>query len=93
MAHTGGVDTRIRGATHEASEEAKLERATSACRHVGGATVAARTLLVELRSPGTEEMGEPLKPQFPTKRLIHHCGGNGDDGGESYGGGGKEYFP
>ena len=36
MTFTRGGDSRSRDATHEAPEEAKLERASSACRHAGG---------------------------------------------------------
>ena len=54
MAFTRGGDSRPRDAAHKASEEAKLERASSACRHAGGVRVAARNLLAEPRSPGTE---------------------------------------
>ena len=54
MAFTRGGDSRPRDAVHKASEEAKLERASSACRHAGGVRVAARNLLAEPRSPGTE---------------------------------------
>ena len=45
MAFTRGGDSRPRDAAHEASEEAKLERASSACRDAGGVKVVARNLL------------------------------------------------
>ena len=45
MAFTKGREPR--DAALEASEEAKLERASSACPHAGGVKVAARNLLAE----------------------------------------------
>ena len=67
MAFTRGGDSRPRDAAHEASEEAKLERASSACRHAGGVKVAARNLLAEPRSPGTEETWSTLVSEFPSE--------------------------
>ena len=64
---TRGGDSRPRDAAHEASEEAKLERASSACRHAGGAKVAARNLLAEPRSPRTEETWSTLVSKFPSE--------------------------
>lgn len=48
----GGLEQR--DATQESSEEAKLERVPSACRHAEGVRVAARNFLAELRSAGNE---------------------------------------
>ena len=42
-------------AAQEASEEEKLERASSACGHEGGIKVAARNLLAKPRSVGNDE--------------------------------------
>ena len=50
MAFTGVGDCRQRDAAQEASEEKKLERASSACSHAGGVKVAACNLLIEPRS-------------------------------------------
>ena len=55
MAYKRRRDSRQRDAAREASEEAKLERASSACRHAEGVKVAARTLLAEPRSAGNKE--------------------------------------
>ena len=49
MAFTRGRDSRPRDDALEASEEAKLERASSACHNAGGVKVAARNLLAEPR--------------------------------------------
>ena len=67
MAFIRGGDSRPRDAAQEASEEAKLERASSACRHAGGVKVAARDLLAEPRSPGTEETWSTLVSKSPSK--------------------------
>ena len=52
VAFTRGGDSRQRDATQQASEEEKLERASSACSHAVGVKVAARKLLAEPRSTG-----------------------------------------
>ena len=67
MEFTRGGDFRLRDAAYEASEEAKLERASSACRDAGGVKVVARNLLVEPRSPGTEETWSTLVSKFPSE--------------------------
>ena len=64
-AFTGRRDSRPRDAAVEGLEEAKLERASSTCRHAGGVEVAARNLLVELRSEGNEETWNTLVSKFP----------------------------
>ena len=46
MAYVRRRDLRQRDAAHEDSEEAKFERASSACCRAGGVKVPARTLLV-----------------------------------------------
>ena len=55
MVFTRGRDSRPRDAALEPSKEANLERASSVCRHAGGVKVAARNLLAEPRSEGTED--------------------------------------
>ena len=65
MAFTRGRDSRPRDAALEASEEAELERASSACRHAGGVKVAARNLLAEPRSAGNEQTWNTLMAKFP----------------------------
>ena len=53
MAFTRVGNSRPRDAAHEASEEAKLERTSLACRRAGGIKVAAHTLLEEPLSAKT----------------------------------------
>ena len=67
MAFTRGRDSRPRDAALEASEEAKLERASSACRHAGGVKVAACNRLAEPRSEGDEEAWNTLLSKFPSE--------------------------
>ena len=55
IAFTRGEDSMQRAAVQEASEEEKLERASSMCSHAGGVKEAARNLLAEPRSAGNEE--------------------------------------
>ena len=59
------METRLRGPEHEATDVAKFERAASACRHQGGITVAARSLLAETRAPGNEATWTTVKAKFP----------------------------
>ena len=59
LAFTRGRDSG-RDAALEASEEGKLQRASSVCRHAGGLKVAARNLLAEPRSAGNEETWNTL---------------------------------
>ena len=66
MAFTEGRDSRRRDAVLEAWAEAKLERASSACRRAGGVKVAARHLLAEPRSEGNEETWNLLVSKFPS---------------------------
>lgn len=67
MEYTGRAATRLRGPAHEATEEAKFERASSACRHQGGVTVAARGLLAEPRAPGNEVTWAIVREKFPAE--------------------------
>ena len=64
MAYTRRRDSGQRDAANEASEEAKLERASWTCRHAGGVKVAARILLAEPRSAGNEETWSTLVAKF-----------------------------
>ena len=65
MEYTEGTVTRLRGPAREATDAAKFERAASACRHQGGITVAARSLLAEPRAPGNEATWTTMKVKFP----------------------------
>ena len=62
--HQSSIDT-AQGATYEAADVAKYEKALSACRHSGGVSVAARGLLAEPRAPGDEVTWERVKAKFP----------------------------
>ena len=66
-AFTGRRDSRPRDAAVEGLEEAKLERASSTCRHAGGVEVAARNLLAEPRSGGKEQTWNTLVCKFPSE--------------------------
>lgn len=55
MAFTTAGDFKQRGATHEAVQDVKPERAPSACCHAGGVELTARNLLAETRSATSEE--------------------------------------
>ena len=48
MAFTRGRKSRPSDAALEASEEAKLDRASSACHHAAGVKLAARNLMAEI---------------------------------------------
>ena len=50
---------------HEAADDAKFKRASSAYRHPGGVAVPARSLLAEPRAPGSEATWERVKDKFP----------------------------
>ena len=63
--YTEGTATCLRGPACEATEAAKFERDSSAGRHQGGITVAARGLLAEPRAPGNEATWTTLKVRFP----------------------------
>ena len=64
MAYSRPGDVRKRDAAQEASDEAILASASSACRHVGGIQVAARSLLTEPRSAGNEETWATLMAEL-----------------------------
>ena len=63
--YTEGAATRLPGPAPEETDPAKFERAASACRHQGGITVAARSLLAETRAPGNEATWTTVKAKFP----------------------------
>ena len=77
MAYTRRGDLRQRDAAQEASEEAKLGRASSACRHAGGVKVAARNLLAEPRSAGNGETWNTFDGQVPLRRPLRGVRGAG----------------
>ena len=53
------------GQAREETDADMFKRASSACRHRGGVTVAARSLLAEPGAPGNEETWERVKAKFP----------------------------
>lgn len=63
--HAASGQKAERDAAQQAVGEAKLERASSACRHAGGEKVAARTLRAEPRSASIEETSVLLVDEFP----------------------------
>ena len=65
MEYTSRASTRRRGPTYEATDAAKYERASSACRHSGGVSAAARSLLAEPRATGDQVTWERVKAKFP----------------------------
>ena len=68
MEYTKDTATRLRGLEREATDAAKFERAASACRHQGGITVAAHSLLAELHAPGNEATWTTVKAKFPDRK-------------------------
>ena len=67
IVYTRRSKKRQRDAAHDASEEAKLERASSVCRHAGGVKVATHTLLAEPNSAGSEETWSTSVAKFPSE--------------------------
>ena len=65
MGYTHQASARRSNPAHDATGEAKFKRASSACRHRGGVTIAARSLLAEPRAPGSEATWERVKAKFP----------------------------
>ena len=65
MEYTRRISTRQIGHAREETDADMFKRASSACRHRGGVTVAARSLLAEPRAPGNEETWERVKAKFP----------------------------
>lgn len=70
LACTRQEDTKHRDVTQEASEESKLECASSACSHAGGVKVVVCTLLAERRSVGIEETSVTWMATFPPEDHI-----------------------
>ena len=64
LGYTRRASARGSGPAHEATDEAKFKRASSACRHPGSVTLAARSLLTELRGPGSEATWERVKAEI-----------------------------
>ena len=64
MEYTRRTSTRQSGQAREETDAHMFNGASSACRHRGGVTVAARSLLAEPRAPGNEETGERVKARF-----------------------------
>ena len=64
MEYTRRTSTRQIGQAREEADAGMFKRASSACRHRGGVTVAARSLLAEPRAPGNEETWERVKAKF-----------------------------
>ena len=67
MEYISRTSTRHRGPTYETTDAAKYERASSACHHSGGVSVAARSLLAAPRAPGDEVTWERVTARFPVK--------------------------
>ena len=65
MGYTRRVSARRSDVAHEATDEAKFKRASSACRHPGGVTVAVCSLLAEPRAPGSKATWERVIDEFP----------------------------
>ena len=65
MGHTRRACARRSDLAREATGEVKFKRASSACLHPGGVTLAARSLLEEPRAPGNEATWERMKAKFP----------------------------
>lgn len=59
MAYTRRGNTRLRYVAQKVSEEANLERASSACGNAGGMEVAARPLLAKPRSQAAKRRRLP----------------------------------
>ncbi len=63
--YTKATATRHREGDVEESKDQRFKRASAACRHSGGIKDAARALLAEPRSPGTEATWTRLQSKFP----------------------------
>ena len=82
MGYTHRASARRSNPAHETTDEAKFKRATPACRHPGGVTVATRSVLAERRAPGSEATWDrirrnstmkikPLSPRQQRQRWKH----------------------
>ena len=80
MGHTRRASARRTDPAREATDKAKL-RASSACRHPGGVTVAARSLLAEPRAPGNEATWERVKAKFSDQDHSSIFQGSSGSGG------------
>ena len=65
MEYTRRASARRSDPAPELTVEAKFKRASSACRHPGGVTVAARSLLAEPRASSNEVTWEQVRAKFP----------------------------
>lgn len=65
MGHTRRASAMCSDPAHQATDETNFKRTSSACRHPGGVTVAARGLLAEPRAPGSEATWERVEAKFP----------------------------
>ena len=65
MGYTRRASTRRSNPAHEATDDAKFKKASSACRYSEGVTLAARSLLAEPRAPGSEATWERVIDKFP----------------------------
>ena len=65
MEYTRRTSTRQSGQAREETDADTFKTASSACRHRGGVTVAACSLLAEPRATGNEETWERVKAKFP----------------------------
>ena len=88
------ASTRHRGPTYEATDAAKCERASSACRHSGWVSVAAPGLLTEPRAHGDEVTWERIKAKFPGRRpCVRFRVDSGSGGSKLHGTGGRGCVP
>ena len=65
MGYTRRASTRRSDPAHYATDEADFKRTSSACRHPGGVTLAARSLLTEPRAAGSKATWERVQAKFP----------------------------
>lgn len=66
--NTKGTVARLRAPARQLTDDARFERATSACQPQWGTAVAARGLLAELRAPGSEGTWTIVKAKIPEIR-------------------------
>ena len=67
MKYTRRTSTRQMGEARKEKDADTFKRASSACRHRWGVTVAARSLLAKPRATGNEETWERVKAKFPAE--------------------------
>ena len=68
MEYTRRTSMRQIGQAREETDADMFKRASSACRHRGGVTVAARSLLAEPRALGNEQTWEHVNSKFPEEK-------------------------